>query len=74
MFEELKEMIKEVMPEVDTENVTLDTKLVEDLAFDSLAIMMLSINIEDKFHIAFTEQVKFVTVGDVVKYVEAQVK
>lgn len=74
MFEELKEMIKEIMPEVNTENVTLDTKLVEDLAFDSLAIMMLSINIEDKFHITFTEQVKFVTVGDVVKYVEEHTK
>lgn len=74
MFEQLKEMIKEVMPEIETDKVTLDSKLVDDLHFDSLAIMMLSINIEDKFNITFTEQVNFVTVGDVIKFIEAQKK
>lgn len=74
MFEQLKEMIKEVMPEIETDKVTLDSKLVDDLHFDSLAIMMLSINIEDRFNITFTEQVNFVTVGDVIKFVEAQKK
>lgn len=70
MLEQLKEMIKKVMPEVGTSNVTLDTKLVDDLSFDSLAIMMLSIELENKFNFRFTEQVNFVTVGDVVKYLE----
>lgn len=74
MFEQLKEMIKEVMPEIETDKVTLDSKLVDDLHFDSLAIMMLSINIEDRFNITFTEQINFVTVGDVIKFVEAQKK
>ena len=70
MLDELKEMIKKVMPEVETSKVTLDTKLVDDLAFDSLAIMMLSIELENKFNFRFEEQVNFVTVGDVVKYLE----
>lgn len=74
MLERLKEMIKKVMPEVDVEHVSLDTKLVEDLGFDSLAIMMLSINVENEFNIRFTEQVFFETVNDVIKYIEAKTK
>lgn len=70
MLDELKEMIKKVMPEVETSKVTLDTKLVDDLAFDSLAIMMLSIELENKYDFRFEEQVNFITVGDVVKYLE----
>ena len=70
MLEELKEMIKKVMPEVDTKSVTMETKLIDDLSFDSLAIMMLSIELENTFNFRFEEQVNFVTVGDVVKYLE----
>ena len=70
MLDQLKEMIKKVMPEVDSSKVTLDTKLVDDLSFDSLAIMMLSIELENTFNFRFEEQVNFVTVGDVVKYLE----
>lgn len=70
MLDELKEMITKVMPEVDASKVTLDTKLIEDLAFDSLAIMMLSIELENKYNFRFEEQINFVTVGDVVKYLE----
>ena len=31
MFEQLKEIIKRVMPDLDVEGVTLKTKLIEDL-------------------------------------------
>ena len=70
MLEKLKLMINKIMPEVDTENVTLESKLVEDLQFDSLAIMMLAINIENEFNVRFDKPVEFVTVKDVVDYLE----
>ncbi len=70
MLEKLKELIKGVMPEVETEGVTEQTKLVEDLHFDSLGIMMLAMAIEDEFGFQFQEAINFVTVGDVIKYIE----
>lgn len=70
MLEKLKEMIKGVMPDVVTDGVTADTKLVEDLHFDSLGIMMLAMAIEDEFGVQFQEAISFVTVGDVIKYIE----
>ncbi len=69
MLERLKEVIARVVPDIDAEGVTEDTKLVEDLGFDSLAMMMMSMEIEDRFGFKFTEFVRFVTVGDVCKYV-----
>ncbi|MCQ2776671.1 MAG: phosphopantetheine-binding protein [Bacilli bacterium] len=70
MIEKLKELIKGVMPEVQTEGVTEETKLIDDLHFDSLGIMMLAMAIEDEFGLQFTEAINFVTVGDVIKYIE----
>ena len=47
MLETLKKWMADVMPEIDTSNVTEETRLVEDLHFDSLSIMMLAMKIED---------------------------
>ena len=55
--------------------VTEQTTLIDDLGFDSLAIMMMmSMEIEDAFGFRFTEFVRFETVGDVCKYLEEHVK
>ena len=55
------------------DEVTEETRLVEDLGCDSLTIMMLSMEIEDAFHFRFKEFVKFETVGDVCRYLETKV-
>ena len=52
------------------DNVTLETRLSEDLHFDSLGIMMFAMAIEDEFNVTFEEPMDFKTVGDVVKYIE----
>ena len=70
MLEQLKTLLGKVLPEVDMSQVSLQTKLVEDLGFDSLALMMLSMEIEDAFGFRFTEFVQFETVGDVCRYLE----
>ncbi len=73
MLDRLKEILMKVVPELDMSTVTLDTRLIEDLEFDSLALMMMSMEIEDAFSFKFTEFVRFETVGDVCSYLEARV-
>ncbi|MBQ3668937.1 MAG: acyl carrier protein [Clostridia bacterium] len=73
MLEKLKAIIQKVVPDTDLSNVTPDTRLMEDLGFDSLALMMMSMEIEEAFHFEFKEFVKFETVGDVCGYLESRI-
>lgn len=73
MLEQLKEILGKVLPDVDMSKVSENTKLVEDLGFDSLAMMMMAMELEDAFHFKFTEFVRFETVGDVCGYLENRV-
>ena len=70
MLEQLKAVLGRVLADVDMAKVTEDTRLHDDLGFDSLSTLMLSMEIEDAFGFKFTEFVRFETVGDVCKYVE----
>lgn len=74
MLDKLKEIITRVMPGVNVDGVSEDTRIIEDLNFDSLAVMMMSMEIEDAFDFRFTGFVKFETVGDVCKYLEDRIK
>lgn len=74
MLEKLKELMRGVDQDVDLDNVTLETRLIEDLHFDSLGIMMFAMAIEDEFGVQFDEPMNFVTVKDVVDYIEANKK
>ena len=74
MLEKLKQLMKSVNPDVNLDNVTLETKLIEDLHFDSLGMMMFAMAIEDEFGISFDEPMNFVTVQDVVNFIESQQK
>ena len=70
MLTKLKSVLARVTPDIDMNTVTEATTLIDDLGFDSLAIMMMSMEIEDAFGFKFTEFVRFETVGDVCKYLE----
>ena len=74
MLEKLKEILAKVLPDVDMSGVSEETELAEDLGFDSLAMMMMAMEIEDTFGFRFTEFVKFETVGDVCRYIEEKTK
>ena len=74
MLEKLKELMKGVNPDTNLDNVTLETKLIDDLHFDSLGMMMFAMAIEDEFGISFDEPMNFVTVKDVVDFIESQKK
>ena len=73
MLDILKEILKKVLPDTDMMKITEDTKLVEDLGFDSLAMMMMAMELEDAFKFKFSEFVKFETVGDVCGYLESRI-
>lgn len=70
MLEQLKTILAKINKTIDMSNVTLETRLVEDLALDSLAIMLFAMEIEMAFGFRFTEPVRFETVGDVCAYLE----
>ena len=73
MINKIKEIIAKALPDIDTSAITEETKLVDDLGFDSLAIMMMSMEIENVFKFKFTEFVKFETIGDVCKFLDERV-
>ena len=72
IFERLKKLIAQSMPDVNVDNVTEDTRLLEDLKFDSLGMMMLAMAMEDEFGISFDEPVNFATVKDVLEFVKSK--
>ena len=73
IFEKLKEIIVEQLG-VDDNLVTMDATFVEDLSADSLDIVELVMDIEDKFEIDIpdSDAEKIVTVSDVVEYVKSK--
>ncbi len=73
MLNKLKEILGKVLPDVDPDTITESTRLAEDLGFDSLAMMMMAMEIEDAFGFKFTEFVRFETVGDVCGYLESRI-
>ena len=74
MLEKLKDILGRVLPDVKMDEVTESSRLVEELGFDSLAMMMMSMEIEEAFGFRFTEFVRFETVGDVCRYLEERTK
>ena len=73
MLDQLKKVLATVLPDVDVATITEETRLVDDLGFDSLAMMMMAMELEDAFAFKFTEFVKFETVGDVCGYLECRI-
>ena len=72
MLDKLKAILAKVLPGLDMNTVTEDTRLIDDLGLDSLSIMLFAMEIEAAFGFRFTEPVKFVTVGDVCRFLEAK--
>ena len=73
MLNRLKEILGKVLPDVDMTTVNENTRLIDDLGFDSLAMMMMAMELEDAFGFKFAEFVRFETVGDVCGYLESRV-
>ncbi len=72
MFDTVKKMIAEQL-KADEASITRETRLVEDLKADSANIMVMIMDLEDKFGIMVEDDqiMKMRTVGDVADYIEA---
>ena len=74
VFEKICELIREQLP-VDGKEITMESRLVEDLGADSANVMMLIMDIEAEYNITVDDSMltDVRTVGDIVKYLEANV-
>lgn len=71
MFEKLKALLMDEL-QIDEADITLDAKLSTDLGINSIELADLVMLCEEKFDIEIEDADihDFVTVGDVVKYLE----
>ena len=71
MFEKVKNLLMEEL-RVDEDKITLDAELANDLGVNSLELADLILLCEEKFNLTIDDEDlhKFITVGDVVAYLE----
>ncbi len=69
-FESVRDMIAEQL-KVDPAKITPESRLMEDLKADSANIMVMIMDMEDRFGITVEDEqiMKLKTVGDVVSYI-----
>jgi len=72
-FEKVKEIIVETVS-CDEDAVTLEANLKDDLGLDSLDAVELNMALEEAFEISISDEelVKFVTVKNIVDYIDSQ--
>lgn len=75
MFEKLKNILVEEL-QLDPEEITLEAELTNDLGINSIELADLVMLCEDKFGIEIEDDNihKFITIGDVVTYLEERNK
>ena len=71
MFEKVKNLLMEEL-RVDEDKITMDAELANDLGVNSLELADLILLCEEKFNLTIDDEDlhKFITVGDVVAYLE----
>ncbi len=75
MFEELKNILVEEL-QLDPEEITMEAELTNDLGINSIELADLVMLCESQFGIEIEDENihKFITIGDVVNYLEEQKK
>ncbi len=73
MFETLKNLLVEEL-QLDPDEIKMESELVNDLGINSIELADLVLMCEDKFGLEIEDDDihKFITIGDVVKYLEEQ--
>ena len=71
-FEKLQQIIAEVL-NVDAEEITMETKFVDDLGADSLDVFQIIMGIEEEFDIEIPNEAaeSIVTVADAVEQIKS---
>ena len=74
--ERLKKLLAEVYDgEIDTDAITEDTRVVEDIGMKSIAMLYMAMAIEGEFNVSLTNEdlPKMQTVGDIMKLIEERI-
>ena len=71
VFEKIKKILAEQL-DADEEEMTLDTKIAEDLGADSLDVVELLMSIQDEFEVEIPDEEidNIKTIGNVVDYIQ----
>ena len=70
MYDRLLNLIKKYLPEDKIAQAAPESRLLADLGMDSIGMLMLSMALEEEFGVSFSEPVHFVTVQDVLDFLD----
>lgn len=72
IFEKLKELLKGIDDEIDTDVLSEESRLKEDAGLSSVAMLYMAVSVENEFGIDLTnvKMENLRTVGDVVNLIE----
>lgn len=76
MFPEVQAILAKQLRKADPSIISMDSRIMKDLGADSLDILQLLMKLEDQYGIFIPDEqlATFVTVGDVVNYLNENVK
>lgn len=69
IYDKLLEIFANVIPEVDSSEISMESTLTEDLGLNSLTMMLLAVSIEDEYNIKFDGAGDLKTVADVCEFI-----
>lgn len=71
VFEKIKKILAEQL-DADEDDMTMETKIAEELGADSLDVVELLMSIEDEFEVEIPDEEidRIKTIGDVVEYIQ----
>ncbi|MBQ8783524.1 MAG: acyl carrier protein [Clostridia bacterium] len=73
VFEKIKKILSEQL-ELDEEEITLESNIVDDLGADSLDLVDMAMTVEDEFGLELPDEMleTVQTVEDVIRYIESR--
>ena len=72
-LERLKALLSDVYDgQIDTSNITTETRVIEDIGMKSIAMLYMAMGIENEFGVSLTNEdlPKMRTVGDIIALIE----
>jgi acyl carrier protein len=73
IFEKIRGIVADQLG-IEEENITLETRFIDDLNADSLDLFQVIMELEDEFNVKVEDVENIKTVGDAVKFVESVTK